>query len=99
VVIEHPARRNLQELRKKLLRTTNGDHTLKNRQGMKDQEFLKELIPVLIPPIKFSLDLFQTQKQLSLWQKLMVIYVRLYVKTVFAYEKIRLQLGGKSTAR
>jgi glycosyltransferase involved in cell wall biosynthesis len=98
-LICHPARRTFQDIKKKLIRTTQGDYILKKRKNDSNLKFWLELIRMLIPPLKFPFVVLMSKKKLNLWQRLMTIYVSFYAKYLVAYEKIRLKLGGELTAR
>lgn len=88
--VNHPARYSFQEISKKITRVIEGQYEFKDNEKItyNSQRFVKDLLKDLVPPVKFSVNIFQNEN-LSFSQKLQVIYVRFYVKYLRAWARGR----------
>lgn len=94
--VAHPARDSLKQLYKKVIRITGGHQDVRRKKGYSLKNFAKDIVKDFAPPIEFTLSIF-VNKNLNNSKKIKVIFVRLLVKYVSGWERIRLQIGGKST--
>lgn len=93
--VAHPARGSLKQLYKKVVRITGGHQDVRKKRGYSLNEFIRDIIKDVLPPFKFIL-LTCSNKNLNGSKKIQLIYIRLFVKYVSAWERIRLQIGGES---
>lgn len=94
--VAHPARDSLKQLYKKVIRITGGHQDVRRKKGYSLKNFARDIVKDFAPPIEFTLSIF-VDRNLNNSKKIKVIFVRLLVKYVSGWERIRLQIGGKST--
>ncbi len=91
VCIQHPMRNSWGQLYKKTTRIVGGQYDIETKKC----NYFLEIIKFLKPPLRF-LSGRLSDKRLKGEQKLMFIFVTLFVNYVSAWELFRLQLGGSS---
>lgn len=96
VVVGHPARESLAQIKKKIRRVVEGFYTLRHSDSSMCNEFtLKRFLSELAPPfnaiklIKFE----KSQKGLTLWTCVKVALLAWYIKVYRVYLKFRLITG------
>ncbi|WP_035139939.1 glycosyltransferase [Fischerella sp. PCC 9605] len=92
VCIAHPARRNLKDLQKKVIRITEGHYGLVSHNEELSMVFFKEIVRDIKPPIKSILKILVNKKLQGMKQKIEYIYVVLSLKYLRAWKKIQLYL-------
>ncbi len=77
--------------------TIGGHQDLKKKRGYLFKDFIKDLAKDLSPPFRGYFRIWSEQRLKGNKQKFQYIFAVLYVKYLIAWERIRLQIGGKST--
>ena len=102
VCIKHPTRSSLKQLYKKVTRTIGGHYTLGdknigsyNRQKG-DLALLREILQRLKPPISYLRWQLSDERLQDKKQKLLFIWVIIFINYSIAWELIRLRIGGKA---
>lgn len=94
--VAHPTRDSLNQLIKRSIRVVGGRLDLKGESGYQPKEFIKDLAIGLSPPFRIYFRIWSDKRLKGNKQKIQVIYVMLILKYLKVWERIRLQLGGKS---
>ncbi|MBO1348749.1 MAG: hypothetical protein EBE86_015795 [Hormoscilla sp. GUM202] len=90
--VKHPARSSLSQLHKKVVRVAGG-HYERDRGNMNlGQEILKRLRP----PVKFLRWRLSDERLQGNKEKLMFVFVTIFVNYLTAWEMLRLQMGGRA---
>lgn len=95
VCVAHPSRSTLNQLYKKTIRLVGGKMDFKSKRGYSIQDFLKDFLKDFLPPFRFVFSTFSRQ-ELQADSKIKIVLIRLFLKQVSAWERVRLQLGGIS---
>ena len=99
--VAHPARDSFDQLFKRTIRLAGGLYDLYQSKGVsllqQNRVYFKTLLENLVPPVNFVLMVSRHAELQSLWQKVQVALVMVFVRYVSAGELIRLKLGGVST--
>lgn len=99
--VAHPARYSFAELHKRSIRLVGGSYDLGNYKmrsfWQRQFQYGITLIENLIPPVNFVLMVARHAELQTVWQKVQVALVMVFVRYVSAGELIRLKLGGVST--
>lgn len=95
--VAHPARHSLAQIYKKIVRVMGGYQDIKKTRGYPFREFFTDLTADLSPPFRMFFRIWSDKKLHGPQQKVQFTFVVLLIKYVRAWERIRLQLGGKST--
>ncbi|MGH7890575.1 MAG: hypothetical protein ACRENF_08505, partial [Thermodesulfobacteriota bacterium] len=98
--VAHPARRSLEELYKKCVRVTSGQHELiKLKSPYPSVMLVKDLFMASLPPVTSAARIYSDGRPRTLnatKQKFKIILILLFVKCLRVWETVRLLLGGKS---
>ncbi len=95
VCVAHPARHSWNELHKKIIRIVGGHQDLKKKHGYSSKDFIRDLAMDLSPPFRIYFRVWSDENLKGNKQKLQYILVFLAVKYLKAWERMRLQLGGR----
>ena len=94
--VAHPARHSLKQLYKKTVRLIGGFQDVKKQSEYSFNEFVREVVRDLRPPLKTFFHIWSDEKLKGHKQKIQFTSVVLFIKYLHAWERTRLQLGGKS---
>jgi glycosyltransferase involved in cell wall biosynthesis len=101
VVVQHPARRTLQQLYRKMVRVAGGGEDLK-RLGLRRRRALLgvdlELFYGLLPPLRGTVEVWTDRRLRNVGEKMIVTSVLFFAAYVRALERWRIALGGKPRA-
>ena len=95
--VAHPARHSLSQLYKKIVRVTGGHYDLKKKKEYPLKSFLGELARDLLPFSDIVYRIWLDKRLEGKKQKVQVTFITLMSSYVRAWEKVRLQLGGRAT--
>lgn len=96
VCVAHPARHSLEQLHKKVVRIIGGHQDFKKKKGYQVWEFITDIARELSPPFRVFFRSWLDKNLKGYNNKNYFTFVVLYVKYLRAWEKMRLQIGGKS---
>lgn len=89
VVVKHPARWNMHQLKSKIKRTIGG---AVNSPNFSEKHYLTWTIRGFIPPISIMLDIIE-HKNLTTSEKFIVIIISYYLKLYTTIQKIKIRTG------
>ena len=95
--VAHPARHSLDKLYKKIVRVIGGYQDAKKKQGYPFGEFIVDVARDLFPPCRIFFRIWSDEKLKGDKQKFQFSCVVVLIKYLHAWERIRLQVGGRST--
>lgn len=95
--VAHPARHSLDQLYKKTVRVIGGYQDAKKKKGYPFREFVMEVARDLSPPFRMFFRIWSNENLKGHKQKIQFTSIMLFIKYLQAWEKIRLQVGGRST--
>lgn len=96
VYVAHPARHSFKQLYKRVTRITGGRYDLLIRNSKSYMEVMKDLFSAFKPPFRSFFRIWSNKKLQGNKQKIQFTSVMLFVRYVTTWERVRLQLGGKS---
>lgn len=96
VYVAHPARHSFKQLYKRVTRITGGRYDLMIRNSKSYIEVIKDLFTAFKPPFRSFFRIWSNNKLQGNKQKIQFTSVMLFVRYVTTWERVRLQLGGKS---
>lgn len=95
--VAHPARHSLEQLYKKIVRVIGGYQDAKRKRGYPFSLFVMELARDLSPPFRMFFRIWSDEKFKGHKEKIKFTSVVLFIKYLHAWERVRLQVGGRST--
>lgn len=98
VLVSHPARYTLEQLRRRTVRLAGGAFGRRvqpeSNKAQRSLKFAALLLEDLLPPVNFAISALKDSRLQGLRAKLVVPVVLVWVRYISAIEKVKLQLGS-----
>lgn len=92
ILVLHPARHSIEEIRKKTVRVTRGHCEIENKYQRLSFVLLKELYFDFKLPVKDTIKVFRNKNLNGLWHRISYTYFFLYVQQIKAWTKAKYYL-------